>query len=330
MSDQKMVDDVSEKIKELKDKIESAKEILILTGTNPSYDGVAASLGLMLALEAAGKSVSCACQAEMTVGFSDLFGVNKVKKELSGGSLAISFDYVEGAVDKVSYNIENNKFNLVIKPKRGVAPLSSEKVHFSQQDASCDLIFTVDVRDFDDLGDLYKENKELFASSMVVNIDYINENKDFGKINLVNSKATSCSEVVAALVRVLELKGTEDAMTNLLAGVDNKTKSLTSDLLSADVFEAVAYLVRNGAKRGKAKLEVAKEEVEEGVVEEKREDLSFGRQGKKEEKVEERKVEKIQAAERAGKEKKEPEKEEKKEPPDDWLTPKVYRGGQLL
>jgi len=302
----------NEQIGELKEKLEEAKEIVILTGKSPSYDSLAAALGLVLVLEKNGKKVTVACQAEMTVQVSDIFGVNKVVNELSGKNLIISFDYVEGAVDKVSYNIEGNKFNLIIAPKGGVEPLSSEKVDFSTGGARADLVFVIGVCDLEGLGKIYSENRELFESSTVVNIDCVDENKDFGRINLVNPGASSCSEVVAAMVRILKLELSKDGASNLLSGIDWKTDYLTSEAVGPEAFEAVAYLLRAGAKRRAVKRKKAGEEKKTVVK------LKEPVEIKKDQpETDEGKVVGV-------------EEEKAKKPPDDWLTPKVYRGGQLL
>lgn len=292
----------NQQIEELKRKVAEEKEIAVLIGRRFSYDSLAAALGLTLILEEEGKEVSVASEAEITVGESGIFGVNKVGNKLAGRNLIISFDYVEGAVDKVSYNIEGNKFNLMISPKPGKKPLTFDRVKFKEGGGGFGLLFTVGVGDLSDLGKLYEGNRELLENSFIVNIDNKDRNKDFGRVNIINPRASTCSEIIAAVARHLKLKIPEDGASNLLSGIYHETDNLTKGQLQPETFEVIAFLMRAGGKI------------------------------KKEEKKEEAKVvmEKAAKVEKGKEEKEKKEEGEEKEPPDDWLTPKVYRGGQLL
>jgi len=314
MSDSNQAGD---QLKKLSVKISSSSEILIVTGGDASYDSLACCCGLGLVFENVGKKVLIGSDSEIRVSESDIFGIDKVKKEVGGNNLVISFDYVEGAVDKVSYNIEENKFNLVIAPKKGNTPLDPSKVKFSQVGSKADIIFVVGVKELGELGKIYEENKEVFGGAMVVNIDTKDENRDFGEVNLVNPKASSLCEIGAAMMRVLKLDTGEDGATNLIKGIDKETDNLAKPGLSAEVFEAMAYLLRNGATRGGEKVEM-------GEVKEKREDLTVSSvaaiRSEEEKVVKENGRDKVKVEE--------PKKTES--PSDDWLTPKVYRGGKLL
>src|SRR3989304_5541993 len=96
-----------EKIREL---VGKSTDILILTHENPTPDSIGSSLALYLGLSGLGKRVTIVCPDAMTVELSGFVGVNKVGGELGRKNFIISLDYIEGAIEKVSYNIEGERF----------------------------------------------------------------------------------------------------------------------------------------------------------------------------------------------------------------------------
>src|SRR5437660_644547 len=93
-------------IQKIKEAIDESTSIGIAVGENPSVDEMAAALGLYLSLKEANKTVSIASPSDPIVEISSLVGINKVQRALSGGTggdLVVSFPYVEGEIEKVSY-----------------------------------------------------------------------------------------------------------------------------------------------------------------------------------------------------------------------------------
>lgn len=279
----------------------TAQNVFIVLPQNPQFDEMAAGLGLYLVLAKAGKTVEIGCPTEMTVKFSSLIGVDKVKNIFQGGkdSLTISFDYIEDAIEKVSYNIENNKFNLVIKPKTGHPPLDAEKVNYSYGSGKVDLIFTVGVKSLNDLGNLYQKNKEAFKESQIVNLDNSSQNQNYGQFNFVNPEAASISELVVSLITRLRLPTDGDIGSNLLSGIERATNRFSSVKVNSTTFEAAAFCLKIGARR-KTK--------------------SFSKKGPKFQPLKPMPA-KISAQKEPIEEK---EKDEEKPKPD-WFEPKIYK-----
>lgn len=268
----------------------SAQTVYILLPQNPNLDKVAASLALFLSLKKSGKQTIIACPTEMTVGFSALVGVDKVQRKLAGRNLTISFDYVEDSIEKVSYNIENNKFNLVVQPKAGFPPLSTEKISYSYSGGEADLVFTVGVQNLKNLGELYQGSKSFSEKQTIVDLDINPANDKFGKVNLIDPAASSCSEIVTHLISRLGLAKDEDIASNLLFGLEKATRSFSSPRVGVGTFEAAAFCLRAGARRAtpqkpkeKQKKKVSLQPMPTKVSEEKK-------------------------------------------PPSDWFEPKIYKG----
>lgn len=234
------------KVKELLDK---SQDILIVTHEHPTFDSIGSALSLYLGLAGLGKRVTVACPDDMTVGLSSFVGVNKISKELGKKNFVISLDYVDGSIEKVSYNIENNKFNLVIEPRGGFPPFSQDKVHFSHAGTAVELIFVVDTIHLGGLKKLYEEDKELYATRPIVNIDRHPNNSNYGQINIINNGSSSTAEITAQLLSALGVKLTVDVATNLLNAVYGATNNFTIPNIQASAFEVAAVCVKAGAKR---------------------------------------------------------------------------------
>lgn len=231
------------KVKELVDK---ANDIFIVTHEHPTFDSIGSSLALSLGLISLGKKVAVACPDSMTVELSSFVGVNKITSDISKKNFIISLDYVEGSIEKVSYNIEGNTFNLVIEPRAGFPPFASDNVHYSHAGGGGDLIIAIDTIHLGELGKLYEENKELFAGKTIVNIDHHQNNGQFGHVNIV-SPASTTVELVGQLLQSLSINLSEDIATNLLNALYGGTNNFQNSSVAA--FSLAASCMQAGGKR---------------------------------------------------------------------------------
>lgn len=229
--------------------IQQAKDVLIVTHERPNADAIGSSLALYLGLKGMGKNVIIACPDPMTVEFSRFVGLNKIVQKIGKRNFVISLDYVEGSIEKVSYNIDGDKFNLVIEPREGFDIFSEEKVHFHHMGTPADVIIAVDTIHLGGLKDLYEKEKELFASKPLINVDRHPNNMRFGTINIVHPQASSTAELVYAMLGALQINLTQDIATNLLNAVYDATRSFTVNNLSPESFELAAAAVRAGGRR---------------------------------------------------------------------------------
>jgi phosphoesterase RecJ-like protein len=282
------------KVKELLDK---ANEILIVTHEHPTFDSIGSSLALFLGLESLGKKVSIVCPDAMTVELSSFIGVDKFAADLSRKNFIISLDYEEGSIEKVSYNIEGNKFNLVIEPRTGHAGFSQDKVHYSSGGTTADLIFAVDTIHLGGLKKVFEENRELFSGKTVVNIDRHPNNAQYGQMNIVDPEASSTAEVVSQFLSGIGVRLTADIATDVLNALYSATNAFQTNHVGAQAFELAAACVKAGGKRfwkPNVSEEVpSAETVATPVVESK-------------------------------------PAEKPKETPPDWLKPKIYKSSNLI
>lgn len=232
--------------------LEEAKEITIALPKSPTFDAVAAALSLYVALSSRGKQITVVCPDQMTVEFNQLVGIDKVKNSLNGTqgkNLVISFPYQEGSIEKVSYNIENATFNLVIEPRENYPVITPDVIQYSYSGGNTDVIITVGTVKLSDLQSLYTNNQSFFTDKPIINIDSSNENTSFGRINIVEPNVSSISELTVILLSQLGLPLDPDTTTNLLAGVNAGSNNFTSKETTAETFEAAAICLKNGARK---------------------------------------------------------------------------------
>ncbi len=240
------MDDIHE-VTQVKSLIDKAKDILIVTHMNPTYDSIGSALSLYLGLKGIGKTVTIACATPMIVEYSSFVGANKLQTTIAKKNFVISLDYEDGSIEKVSYNIEGKKFNLIIEPRPGFAEFSQDKVMYSHAGTAVDTIITVDTKHLGGLGKVYEEDKELFATHPIINIDSHEDNAKYGTVNIVGNSGTT-AELVARFLTALGIVLTEDIATNILHALYKTTNSFQNHI-TAQTFEVAGLCVKAGGKQ---------------------------------------------------------------------------------
>lgn len=309
-------------LSEIKSILDTAKSVLVVTHKEPTIDSVAASLALSEALASAGKITSVACPTPLTVEFTNLFGVDKVETKVGNKNLIISLDYAEGSIEKVSYNVEGDKFNLIIQPKPGFPAFSSDKVRYSQTGINADAIVVIGASDLSRLDNLFDGENEILEKVPLINIDNNLGNRNFGKVNYLDQSASSLSQLVMNVVQNLGISLDADTASNVLTGIEAATDSFKTGNITPETFETAALCLRYGAKRFymsnnasvkpqpvQAPFMVPQKTAPQMPAEEVQSSRPLAVKGEPQDQNKTKKGTK---------------------PPPDWLQPKVYKGGQLL
>ena len=241
-----MNNNIQQALNRLNDVIQNGVTGAIVLPTNPSLDAAAAAAALYLGLHKMGKSVSLACSNKISY---NLTAVDKIQTQLStdGDNLVISFPYSDGAIDKVDYNIQGSNFNLIITPRQGFPKLEPSQVKYNYTGGDLDLVLVIDSPTLNSLGTLYSENEKQFQGKDIINIDRHLTNSYYGSVNYVNKTSSSLSEMVLKLLQNLGIEIDRDMATNLYSGIAASTNNFTSYSVTADTFESVAALLRLGA-----------------------------------------------------------------------------------
>lgn len=236
-------------IQRLKDTIAKSNSIGIAVGQNPSIDEMGGALALYLLLKKANKQVSIASPTDPIVEISSLVGIDRVQRSLSGssGDLIVSFPYQEGEIEKVSYTLENNFLNIIVKASEQGLSFNDKDVKYTRGSGNIDLLIVVGAATLDQIGDII--DSQQLANISIINIDNDPNNQGYGDIVLVTPEASSVSEHVADIVLSLGFQLEQDLAQNLLSGIMSATDNFQSPQTSSLAFEVSAFLMKHGARR---------------------------------------------------------------------------------
>jgi len=221
---------------------------IVVLPSNPSQDAIAGATALYLGLLKMGKNVTIVSSSPIK---SDMIAADKIQTSLSvgGENLVVSFPYTDGAIDKIDYHIQGEKFNLVISPRAGFPKLNPNQVNYSYSGGSFDFIITVDAPNLNTIGTLYTENQAQFQGKEIINIDRHLTNAFFGSVNYINKTSSSTCELVYKVLKQLECELDRDMATNLYVGIAGATNTFTSYSVNAETFETIAALLKAGASK---------------------------------------------------------------------------------
>jgi len=249
---------LQQELNQLKLILDKAQSIAIVVSENATFDQLAAALGMYLGLLKLGKSASVLASSKPKLG-DNLVGIEKIKTSLDGANLVISFPYNEGSIEKVSYTEELGRLNIVIEPTDKQLKFSKEDVRFNSGGNNVDVVFTVGVSKLEDIGGLYASQPTLFSSAIIINIGNGQEVSSYGKVNIVNPKLPTVSEIIVLVLKNLNVAMDRDIATNLYRGLQLTTDDFASDKVSALTFEAAALTMRSGAERMKVHSKIQPE-----------------------------------------------------------------------
>jgi nanoRNase/pAp phosphatase (c-di-AMP/oligoRNAs hydrolase) len=283
-------------ILQLRTILQGAQNILIALPEKANDDAIGAGLALYLTLKKMRKQTSIVSSGEIRVAQAYLYGIDKINKQIAGGNtLVVSLPYKEGTIEKVSYNIEGDKFNLVIEPRGEQLSFNPEEVEYNFGKGEYDAVFVLGARDFNDLGTLYTSHQSTFLNKQIINIDNNKSNANFGQINIVEKG--SVSQTLAILFKALRLPLDQDPASNLYTGIISVEGAIRLDNASPDLLETIAYLMRSNARV-----------------------LTNGGRDKDRQPLEEQAAPKNIKAEQPKKD----IQEISEETPEDWLKPKIF------
>ncbi len=233
----------------IKEALSKYTNVAIAVPIDPTVDEMGASLGLYLSLKDMGKAMSIATPNTPLVEVSALVGIDEVRTTLgeASGDLVVSFPYREGEIEKVSYTRDDNYLNIVVKAGEKGLNFTEQDVRFSRGSKAPELLFIVGAARISDLGKLF--DPAVLKDTMLVNIDNKPDNQGYGDIVMVSNRFSSISEAVTNLILTIGAKLDLDIAENLMLGIATATNNFQDPRTSSLAFEMAGILMRNGALR---------------------------------------------------------------------------------
>lgn len=224
--------------------------IAIAVAASPSIDQMGAALALYLTLKDAGKNVSVVSFGQPLVEVANLVGIDKVKTSFEGGSsgdLTVSFPYKEGEIEKISYTLENNFLNIIVKASEQGLGFEERDVQFKRAGGAPVILFAIGIQKLSDLTPLF--SLDSIKDTTIVNIDNRSDNQGYGDIVFVEPQASSVSEITGNIILAEGLRLDSDSSQNILLGISDATDNFMSPQTSPMAFEMSGIMMRNGARR---------------------------------------------------------------------------------
>ncbi len=304
-----------------KNVIDQSRTLLVLLPLKPTFDQVAAGLGLYLILRDS-KDTQIYSPSPITVEFNRLIGVNRITQELGNKNLIIRFvDYRASDIERVSYDIENGQFRLTVIPKQKITPPSKDQVELNYSGVSADTVIIIGGENEGNFPAI--STKELVGANIVhIGTQDIRLSSNKSYISF-SRPASSVSEVVASLMKESAITWDQDIASNLLMGIETASNNFTDRSVSADTFAIIAELMRAGGERLSSQTKASSSNFPPGAIP--------GTQWK----TQTQPQVSTQAQAVASPKSQQPQviddtKELKEEePPKDWLSPKIYKGTSI-
>lgn len=226
------------------------KTIALCLPMQTTLDAAAAALALYHALNTAGKAVTLSSSEPLNPDFA-LLGQEYVKNTISaeGDVLIVSVPFKENGVENVTYNVENDRVNIVIKPENGAQRFDPKNVEYTFSGGKAELVVTIYAPTLDSLGDLYTQNIDQFQGVTIINIDRHFTNAQYGALNMVDKRSPSLCLMMMDILDDMKIELTKEIATLLFTGLSSATNNFSAHSVNADTFKAAAYLLEKGAEK---------------------------------------------------------------------------------
>jgi DHH family len=227
--------------------IRQAESILVTTGQHPSVDQVTAVLGLTMILRKFGKQATAQISEGLPQSVQTL-DTSVLKSAGGSRDFVLKLDVSKAEVDKLRYEVQDGKLNIIITPfKGGFAP---SDVTFGYGSAKYDLVIVLGVPTRARLDKVYEQNPTLFENTPVVNIDFHRSNENYGAVNLIDPTASSLCEMLVALSESLQGGIIDEPIaTTLLMGIIAATDRFTAAHTTSKSLTVAAQMMAAGAKQ---------------------------------------------------------------------------------
>lgn len=235
--------------------IRQAQSILLVTAQRPNIDQVASMVALTHALRKLNKKVTPLI-TDRVPGGAQFIAKGVVDSSLAGSrDFIMELSLAKAEVDKVKYTVEDGKLKVHVTPFSG--GFGPGDVTFGQGDYHFDLIIAVGVPRRSGLDRIFEQNSNLLTNVPMLNLDYHRINEQHGAINLLETNASTLSEMVLALTESVQGGLLDKSMaTALLAGIMAATDRFTAPSTTAKSMTVAAQMLAAGADQQKVTKEI--------------------------------------------------------------------------
>ena len=220
---------------EIKNLLGTAKTALIAV-PQLNIDSIGSALALALLLKKSNITTKVFCPQKTDANYTKLSGLELLIDVYNQNDLIVTLDYPLDQIEKVTYNQDGGKLNLVVQTKDGSPKVAENQILISNQASAADINFM--------LGDetLLGVNANMVNKGNWINISPTSIEKTWAKSNIIDQDAPF-SEILTFLLPMLDLQLTQESAKNLLIALRVATQSFSVNV-SPETFEAGAICLR--------------------------------------------------------------------------------------
>ena len=162
-------------------------------------------------------------------------------------NFVISIPKSAAEVSQVYYEKNDESLKIHLTIDKGT--IKKDTVSFYFSDAKPDLIITLGIQNFQQELEGKLDSFGFLLDTPIVNIDNNSENLKFGKVNAIEQK--SLTEMVLEITKATsETPITKNAAQCFLTGLTLHYENFKNPMISPEIFELFAALMKQGADRG--------------------------------------------------------------------------------
>lgn len=222
-------------VTKINDLLVNAKTAMVVV-PQLGIDQLSAALALALSLKKKNIDTKVFCPTKPDANYSKLSGLEMLIDSYNQNDLVITLDYPLDQIEKVNYNQDNGKLNLIVETKQGSPKVAENQINITHQSGISDINFILGEES------LLGTNSNIVNTGNWVQISPINNIKSWAKASLVDQDAPFC-EIFTFLIPLLNLELDPDSAKNLLIGLRVATQSFSINV-SPETFEAGAICLR--------------------------------------------------------------------------------------
>lgn len=240
------MDGIKQQISKLIDK---SNNVLVAVPENINGDALGSALALNGVLQKLGKSAQLIIPEEIPAKFEFLPKTNSLSCNiLREREFVLSIKNPKNHINDLCYEKKEDLLHIYLGAKEKI---KEEDIRLSRTHPF-DLIFTLNIQNFEHLGKAFEYNPELFFETPVINIDNHAANESFGAINLVDITSSSVSEIIMGLIDFIDRNLLiQDIATWILAGLIDATCNFQSPKTTPRTFNNAALLISRGGDQQK-------------------------------------------------------------------------------
>ncbi len=231
--------------------VSDSSHVLVLLPENPHNDYFCAALAVAHFCDI--KSI------KTTIAFSDPYEqtsllsflpkppTTKIRRSIAGTrDLILSFNTKYNKILDVRTETTAEKFNIYITPEKGM--VDSRDFSFLPGKFPYDIIITIGAINKESMGVLYEEIPDIFYELPIINIDNKSANDQFGQVNIIDTIASSTSEIIGNILEQINKTDLSQYCAQcLLTGIISETHSFQNNKATPRAMTLASKLIQSGA-----------------------------------------------------------------------------------